>query len=204
MRWIPGSAASVGVATLRPTGCAGRGEMQSPEICGAAHPLRSAAAGFFSRIATAFSRAFTFCACRSAIAAISGVMAPVAREPLDVELERVEAVCCRLPELLLDDVVVPLSDCVEDVLEDVLVDDDDDSGAVLDEVLLLELVELEVSLGAVPAVVVLELVVDVVVLDGADAITIGELDAAALRSVEKATVVGAVVVLVLVVPLLVV
>lgn len=108
-------------------------------------------------------------------------------------LDRVEAVCCRLPELLLDDVVVPLSDDDEEVLEDVLVEDD--SGAVFDDVVVLELVEVEVSLGAV-------LVLDVDVLDGADAITIGELDAAALRSVEKATVVGAVVLVV--VPLLVV
>src|SRR5690348_6738198 len=132
LRWIPGSAASVGVATLRPTGCAGRGEMQSPEICGAAHPLRSAAAGHCPRYATAFSRAFTFCACRSAIAATSAVIAPVPRAPPDVVLDRVEAVCCRLPELLLDDVVVPLSDDDEEVLEDVLVEDD--SGAVFDDV----------------------------------------------------------------------
>lgn len=119
-------------------------------------------------------------------------MAPTDRLP-DVVLERVEAVCCRPPELVDE---VDVSDDEEE-LEDVVDDDEEDSGAVLDEVLavvVLELVEVEVSLGAV--LVVLELVVLVVdeeLDEGAEAITIGELEAAAPRSVEKPTVAGAVV-----------
>src|SRR5689334_11919241 len=96
LRSIVGNAACVGVETVRRCGCAGREAMQSPESAAPPQAFKSAAAGFFSRMATLFSRAFVFWACRSAIAAISGVIARLA----DVPVREVDAVW-RLPELVL-------------------------------------------------------------------------------------------------------
>src|SRR5213075_2511390 len=95
LRWIAGSAACVGVATVRRCGSTGRDAMQLPASCAPPQDFRSAAAGFFSRMFTALSSAFAFCACRSAIAAMSGVMARLAEAP-----EREVDAVCRLPELV--------------------------------------------------------------------------------------------------------
>src|SRR5204862_1541747 len=111
LRSIAGSAACVGVATLRRCGSAGRDAMQLPASCAPPHSFRSAAAGFFSRMFTALSRAFAFCACRSAIAAMSGVMA---RPAVVDELERADAVCWRPLELLLVVLFCPEPESLDD------------------------------------------------------------------------------------------
>src|SRR5438067_2223857 len=111
LRSIAGSAACVGVATLRRCGSAGRDAMQLPASCAPPQGFRSAAAGFCSRMFTALSSAFAFCACRSAIAAISGVMA---RLVVVDELERDDAVCCRPLELLLVVLFCPEPESVDD------------------------------------------------------------------------------------------
>src|SRR5438094_9187303 len=162
LRWIAGSAACFGVATVRRCGSTGRDAMQSPASCAPPQGFRSAAAGFFSRMFTALSSAFAFCACRSAIAAISGV---ITRPAVVDELERcADAVCwrplelplvvlfCPEPESVDDDslerdvlavCVVPLvcaSGCEEDELVELL------DVVVLEEVVLAEVL-VEVSLG---------------------------------------------------------
>src|SRR5258706_2946500 len=111
LRWIAGSAACVGVATVRRCGSGGRDAMQLPASCAPPHDFKSAAAGFFSRMFTALSSAFAFCACRSAIAAMSGVMA---RPAVVDEPERVDAVCCRPLELLLVVLFCPEPESVDD------------------------------------------------------------------------------------------
>src|SRR5438105_15085047 len=116
LRSIAGSAACAGVATLRRCGSSGRDAMQLPASCAPPHDFRSAAAGFFSRMFTALSSAFAFSACRSAIAAISGV---VARPAVVDELERgADAVCCRPLEVLLVVLFCPAPESAgEDSLE---------------------------------------------------------------------------------------
>src|SRR5438067_3930230 len=112
LRSIAGSAACVGVATLRRCGSAGRDAMQLPASCAPPQDFRSAAAGVFSRMFTALSSAFAFCACRSAMAAMSGV---ITRPAVVDELERcADAVCWRPLDLLLVVLVCPEPESVDD------------------------------------------------------------------------------------------
>src|SRR5438105_2573743 len=69
--------------------------MQSPEIA-PAQGFKSAAAGLLSRMLTAFSRACTFCACSSDIAATSCAVAGVGARP-----GCAAAVCVRVPEVVV-------------------------------------------------------------------------------------------------------